>query len=57
MDKAHELVCIHCHRPVFRRHPGGVLRLVNIEYSRTHLCDARGMEDGHEVTEDTAQNH
>ena len=43
------MVCIHCRRPVFRSHAGGPLRLVHVEYSRTHLCDARGMEAGHEA--------
>jgi hypothetical protein len=39
--------CRHCSRPVFLS--GRVLRLVYVEYSRTELCDARGLDAGHEV--------
>lgn len=45
------LTCLHCHRPVFRR-ADGRLRLVIVEYDRTHLCDARAMDAGHQVATD-----
>ena len=43
-----DAVCAHCRRPIFRRGQDGIWRLVYIEYERTHLCDARDMDYGHE---------
>lgn len=40
--------CSHCGRLVFTE-PDGTLNLVYREYDRTTLCDARGMDEGHEA--------
>jgi hypothetical protein len=44
-----ERICKHCKRPIYRH--GDDWRLVYVEYERTHLCDARGMDHGHEPAE------
>lgn len=43
--------CKHCRRPVYLGTFLGepTLRLVYVEYERSWLCDARGMDAGHEV--------
>jgi hypothetical protein len=48
-EKPEEGTCSYCHRPVFRMTPGGTWRLVYVEYERTWLCDARGMNGPHDT--------